>query len=246
MRACAVTGGASGIGRATALRLARTGCEVLVLDKNLAGANDVVEVVSAAGGRARAAELDVRDEQALTNALEQLHARAGGLSGLVTSAAVAGPVLGAEANSAEQIVELLTVNAVGTMLAVKHGARLMREAGGGAIVCVASAAALVGSPGRSAYCASKGAVIAFAKTAAVELAQHGVRVNVVCPGIVDTAMVREMWRSEQAEPPGSFDNLLNRMATADEVAAAIAFLLSDEASFIYGTDVVVDGGKVAR
>jgi len=242
---CAVTGAGSGIGRAAALRLGRAGYEVAAIDRDGDGASDVAKEICASGGKAYSVELDVRDESAVRGALTALHASAG-LAGLVTSAAIAGPVAPIDANTVDEINEIFAVNALGSMLAVKHAAQIMRTAGGGAIVCVASAAALVGSPGRSAYCASKGAVIAYAKTAAVELAPENIRVNVVCPGIVDTPMVRRMWEQPGGEVPTTFDNLISRMAAPDEVAAAIAFLISDEASFIFGTELVVDGGKVAR
>jgi 3alpha(or 20beta)-hydroxysteroid dehydrogenase len=144
--------------------------------------------------------------------------------------------------------DVFAVNALGTMRSVRNAIPFMRAAGGGSIVCIASAAAFVGTPQLAAYTAAKGAVISFAKCAAVELAEEGIRVNTVCPGFVQTPMTEEVGQQRGGSPHayGSIDNLLGRPASPVEIAEAVVFVLSDQAGFMVGADVVIDGGKLAR
>jgi NAD(P)-dependent dehydrogenase (short-subunit alcohol dehydrogenase family) len=238
----AITGAASGIGRATAVRLAAEGCPLGLIDIDEA---ELVALSQELPGSV-ACPLDVRDEPALAEALTDIARARGPLTGLVTSAGIAGAISPVE--ELRGIEELLAVNFVGTANAVKHAVPLIRQAGGGAIVCVASAAAFVGTPKLAAYAASKAAIIAFAKCAAVELASDHIRVNTVCPGIVDTPMVGSVSRQRGGSPhvQGAPDNVVGRMASPSEIADAINYLLSANASFVVGTDLIVDGGKLAR
>ncbi len=239
-----VTGAASGIGEATARRLGAVGYRLALIDVQA----DRLEALSAELSRlpatSRALVADVRDEEAVAAAIGSA-AKLGAVCGLVTAAGVTGALRPIEALA--PVGDLFAVNVFGTMYAVKHAVPLLVE-GGGSIVCVASAAAFVGTPRLAAYAATKGAIVAFAKCAAVELADRGIRVNSVCPGIVDTPMVRDVAAQRGGSPhvSGTPDNVLGRVAAADEIAEVISFLISDRSSFMVGSDVVVDGGKLAR
>jgi NAD(P)-dependent dehydrogenase (short-subunit alcohol dehydrogenase family) len=243
VRGCvAVTGAASGIGRAVAERLAAEGYALGLVDSDRKALKHVAESLPGAVAH----EVDVRDEEALGAALRALASESGPLVGLVTSAGIPGRL--SPVDELADVNDVFAVNALGTMHAVKHAVPLMREAGGGSIVCIASAAAFVGTPLLAAYAASKGAIVSFAKCAAVELANEGIRVNTVCPGIVQTPMVEDVTRQRGGSPHayGPIDNLLERVASPPEIAEAVLFVLSDRGSFVVGTDLVVDGGKLAR
>jgi NAD(P)-dependent dehydrogenase (short-subunit alcohol dehydrogenase family) len=237
-----VTGAASGIGRAVAERLARDGRPVGLVDRDDEG----MRVVADALPEAVAYAADVRDDTALASAYQAIVESCGPLVGLVTCAGIAGTL--SPIDELADLEEVFAVNALGTMRSVRSAVPFMRAAGGGSIVCVASAAAFVGTPRLAAYTATKGAVISFAKCAAVELASEGIRVNSVCPGFVETPMTENVGRQRGGSPHayGSIDNLIGRPASAVEIADTIAFVLSDEARFMVGADVVVDGGKLAR
>jgi NAD(P)-dependent dehydrogenase (short-subunit alcohol dehydrogenase family) len=240
-----VTGGASGIGAATARSICADGGGVVLVDVQRDAAERLAEELRASGARADAISADVRDEESVRVAFAEAAARAP-VVGLVTCAGVAGELRPVEELSG--FGEVFAVNVAGTMHAVKHAVPLLTAAGGGSIVCVASAAAFVGTPRLGAYAATKGAIVSFAKCAAVELAPRGIRVNTVCPGFVETPMTADVavQRGGSAHVTGSVDNVLGRASRPDEIGSAIAFLLSDRSSFMVGSDLVIDGGKLAR
>lgn len=237
-----VTGAASGIGRAVAERLAREGRPVGLVDRDVEQLHALAD--SLAGTVACPA--DVRDDAALTSAYKDAVATCGPLVGLVTCAGIAGTL--SPVDELADMEDVFAVNALGTMRSVRSAVPFMRAAGGGSIVCVASAAAFVGTPRLAAYTATKGAVISFAKCAAVELAQEGIRVNTVCPGFVQTPMTEDVGQQRGGSPHtyGSIDNLVGRPASAAEIAETVVFVLSDEAEFMVGSDVIIDGGKLSR
>lgn len=237
-----ITGAASGIGRAVAERLAREGRSLALVDWDA----EALHAVAGSLPSAVACLADVRDDAALASAYQAAVELYGPLVGLVTCAGIAGTL--SPVDSLTGMEEVFEVNALGTMRSVRGAIPFMRATGGGSIVCVASAAAFVGTPQLAAYAASKGAVIAFARCAAVELAADGIRVNTVCPGFVETPMTEEVGRERGGSPHahGTIDNLLGRPASATEIAETIAFVLSEQAGFMVGADVVVDGGKLAR
>lgn len=237
-----ITGAASGIGRAVAERLAREGRSLALVDWDA----EALHAVAGSLPSAVACLADVRDDAALASAYQAAVELYGPLVGLVTCAGIAGTL--SPVDSLTGMEEVFEVNALGTMRSVRGAIPFMRATGGGSIVCVASAAAFVGTPQLAAYAASKGAVIAFARCAAVELAADGIRVNTVCPGFVETPMTEEVGRERGGSPHayGTIDNLLGRPAAATEIAETIAFVLSEQAGFMVGADVVVDGGKLAR
>jgi NAD(P)-dependent dehydrogenase (short-subunit alcohol dehydrogenase family) len=242
-----VTGGASGIGRATACLLAREGARVLVGDVDEAGGRATVATVAAAGGAARFARFDVTSEPEVEAAVAEALSAFGRLDCAVNSAGIAG-VPGALHDAAlADFSRILAVNLVGVFLCMKHEIAAMARQGAGVVVNVASGAGLVAVPGLAAYCASKHGVLGLTRTAAVENARTGVRVNAVCPGSIDTPMLRASIASSPgmeavwlASQPGG------RFGRAEEVAEAAVWLCSDRASFVSGASMLVDAAAVAR
>jgi 2-keto-3-deoxy-L-fuconate dehydrogenase len=234
-RRALVTGAGSGIGEAVARGLHAEGADVVAAD---AVGERVEELAGVLGARARALTLDVRKEEAVAAAM-------GDLDVLVNVAGV-GSTTNAPDTPLEVWENVFAVNARGTFLCCKHAIPGMVERGGGAIVNIASVAGLVGLPNRAAYCASKGAVIALTRALAIDHVRQGVRVNAVCPGTVDSPWVRRL-----VEDVGeSLDALrarqpMGRLGTTDEIARAVLYLASDDAAFVTGSGLVIDGGLTA-
>jgi len=230
-RVAVVTGGASGIGAATAVRLADEGATVATFD-----VTEGVDYV-----------LDVRDEAAVRDAFADVVARHGRLDGLVHCAGVAGggPVHLVDESEWDRVVD---INLKGTFLVDKHAAIHMLEADRGSIVNIASIEGIEGTEGGSAYNASKGGVIMLTKCMAIDYGHRGIRVNAICPGGVDTPLLMdiigapgvEVYRDKMHDR-----HLMNRFGEPSEIAAAAAFLVSDDASFMTGQAMVVDGGFTA-
>jgi 2-keto-3-deoxy-L-fuconate dehydrogenase len=230
-----VTGAGSGIGAAVARRLHAEGAEVTLAD---ARAEGVEALAGELGERARPLTLDVRHEDAVREAMA-------GLDVLANIAGI-GSTTSAPDTPLDVWEDVFAVNARGTFLCCKHAIPGMAARGGGAIVNMASVAGLVGLRNRAAYCASKGAVIAFTRALAVDHVADGVRVNAVCPGTVDSPWVRRL-----VEDVGeSLDALrarqpMGRLGAPDEIAEAVLYLASDAAAFVTGTAFVIDGGLTA-
>ena len=249
-RLALVTGAGSGIGRAAAVRLARDGLVVVATDVQLESAQ---ATAAASGPAALALALDVRDEAAWERVLAALPRLP--VSVLVNAAGVTG--FGAapggqdpESLTLETLRAVLAVNLEGVVLGCRHGIRAMRK-GGGSIVNVASRAGTIGVPGAVAYAASKAAVISVSRSVALHCAGAGyaVRCNAVVPGAIDTPMWAPVLgdgpdRAERAAQVAA-DVPMGRMGTAEEVAEAIAWLASDAASYVTGTELVLDGGMSA-
>jgi NAD(P)-dependent dehydrogenase (short-subunit alcohol dehydrogenase family) len=232
-RQALVTGAGSGIGAAVARRLAADGAQVVAADVALEAAEAVAREIGA-----RPLELDVRDEQ-------QVAAAMAGLDVLVNVAGI-GSTTTAPETPLDVWEDVFAVNARGTFLCCKHAIPGMAERRRGSIVNVASVAAIVGLRNRAAYCASKGAVVALTRALAVDHVADGIRVNVVCPGTVDSPWVRRL-----VEDAGeSLDELrtrqpMGRLGLPEEIADAVAYLASDAAAFVTGTTLVIDGGLTA-
>lgn len=246
-----VTGGASGIGRATALLFAREGAKVAVCDIDTEGAADVVRAIEAEGGVALALPLDVTQEAAWAAALGEITDTWGRFDVLVNNAGITDDAPLTELTLA-QWRRVMAVNLDGAFLGTACAIKAMQASGKGAIVNVSSVAGIKASPGASAYCASKAAVLQLTKTAARECAKAdlNIRVNSVAPGGVKTPIWEQtpfwpaitesdLWQAAPDATP------LKRFAQPLEIAEAILFLASDAASFITGTTLVVDGGYVA-
>jgi NAD(P)-dependent dehydrogenase (short-subunit alcohol dehydrogenase family) len=234
-----VTGGASGIGRATAELFVREGAAVAVLDRSAEAAGSVARDI---GGTAIAA--DVADPASVAAAVGQAAQAMGGVDGLVNAAGIFSAA-GLSDTSAELFARTLAVNLTGTFLMIQAAAPLMLAAGQGTVVNIGSGVGLVPTgPGSTAYVASKGGVIAMTKALAQELAP-AVRVNVVCPGMVETAMTAGFLRNTAGavDPALSARYALRRPADPAEIAAAILFLTSSESSFVTGIALPVDGGR---
>jgi NAD(P)-dependent dehydrogenase (short-subunit alcohol dehydrogenase family) len=234
-----ITGGASGIGRATAVLCAREGAAVAVLDRSADAANEV-----AAGIGGTAFVVDVADPASVNAAVEQAAAAMGGLDGVVNAAGIFSSE-GLTDTSPELFNRIMTVNVTGTFLVIHAAERFLRAAAGATVVNIGSGVGLKPTgPGSTAYVASKGGVIAMTRVLAMELAPK-IRVNVVCPGMVDTAMTESFIRNNQGEirPESAGLYALGRAATAEELANAILFLTSDESSFVTGIALPVDGGR---
>jgi NAD(P)-dependent dehydrogenase (short-subunit alcohol dehydrogenase family) len=234
-----ITGGASGIGRATARLCAREGASVTVLDRSVEAAETVANEI---GGHAFA--VDVADPESVGVAVARAAAVMGGLDGVVNAAGIFASE-GLTDTSAELFNRILTVNVTGTFLVVQAAERFLRSAGGATVVNIGSGVGLKPSgPGSTAYVASKGGVIAMTRSLAIELAPK-IRVNVVCPGMVETAMTESFLRNNQGEIRPEIARLyaLGRAASAEELAAAILFLTSEESSFVTGIVLPVDGGR---
>ena len=240
-----VTGAASGIGRATARRLGTEGAYVVVTDVDLEGARATAEAIDSTDGAATARELEVTDEDAVERVLDDV-ANERGLDVLVNNAGLGQLPTRIEETDIETRDRMVAVNALGVWNGCWAGVPRMRETGGGAIVNVSSLAGVIGAPRMATYSLTKAAVLNFSKAVAAEVGPDGIRVNAVCPGFVDTQMVDEFFAAtgdpQQAREQTEGMYPLRRLGEPDEIANAIAFLASEEASFVTGHGLVVDGG----
>lgn len=235
-----VTGGASGLGRATARRLLADGARVALADNNKLLLNETRDSLGVAPGRLQAYDLDVCDSQNVDHVVERVCLDMGGIDMLVTSAGVTyqGSVLDTPLEAWHRVI---AINLTGTYLCAQAVARTMAERRSGRIVMLASISGQQVWSGRAAYCASKGAVVALAKSCAIDLAPFGITVNSVSPGPIETPQTARLHNQVLRE--AIIDATpMRRYGQPEEVADVIAFLCSSDARFVTGHDLVVDGG----
>ncbi len=240
-----ITGAGSGIGRAAALLFAREGASVLAVDRDGAAVAETAGQVAAAGGRATAVTADAGNEADVAAFVAGAIEAFGSLDILYANAGISGGTVPFLETTAEQWHEILRVNLVGPFLAIRHAAPHMAARGRGSIICTASVAGLRANAAGAPYSASKAGVISLVQTAANALIGTGVRVNAVCPGLIETGMTRPMF--ERARERGTESrigqlNPLQRAGHPEEIAGAALFLASDESSYVNGQAIAVDGG----
>jgi len=245
-KAALVTGGASGIGRATALAFAHQGAKVLVSDMAEAGGLETVRMIREASGEARFVQADVTNSDEVAALVEATVAAYERIDFAVNNAGYQG-VLARTADYPEQEWQrVLEVNLNGVWYCMKHELAQMLKQGHGVIVNLASVAGLVGFPNHSAYAASKHAVIGLTKSAALEYIRKGIRINAVCPGFTDTPMVQRLAEERPAYAQRLIERIpARRLGTPEEIAAAVLYLCSDQAGFVAGHALALDGGITA-
>ncbi len=244
-RVAFVTGAAHGIGRAIAQAFGSEGAAVACVDIREQAVSTVARDIEAKGARARASYCDVTDGASLERAIEDTVESFGRLTTLVCNAATFTDLAPIDELEEEEWRRALDVNLTGVFLTAKMGVPHLR-AHGGSIILIASQMGRVASPGQSAYCATKGALLQLAKVMALDLAPDGIRVNTLSPGAVATErLARRFGSMEAAEREMAPKHPINRLGRPEEVASAAVFLASDESSFMTGADLLIDGGYSA-
>lgn len=247
-----VTGGGSGIGAASARRLASEGAAIAVVDVHLDAARATVSDIEDAGGSAAAYQADVRDREALKSIAAEVVERFGKISVVFTAAGISGARIDSHEVTADEWQSVLDINVNGTFFAVQACLPSMIDAGRGAIVTCGSTSSFVATQGGlAAYRASKGGVKMLTQTLAVEYAPQGIRVNSVCPGAVKTNLTANTaviapTSGQVRNPSKPLSVPLGRYGEASEIASVVAFLASDDASYVTGQAILVDGGVTAE
>ncbi len=241
-KVAAVTGAASGIGRATALAFAAAGARVAVLDIDREHGEETVELIRRTGGDALYVPVDVANEADVDRAFAAVVAELGALDVAHNNAGVDGKVATLLDTPLEEWRKVIDVDLTSVFLCLKAEIRIMRERGGGSIVNTASASGLIGGYNHGAYTAAKHGVVGLTKAAAMEWIDDGIRINAVCPGPINTPFMTEL-------PPGIVAQLLSgtpagRLGEPAEIAEAVLWLASDRASYMVGHALAVDGGTV--
>lgn len=232
-----ITGGATGIGRAAALRYGQDGARVAIIDLNEEEGQSAVAEIEAAGGEAFFQRVDVREEAEVKQAVAAVEERWGSLQVLVTAAGILqGAFVSIDVFELETFARVLDVNTLGTFLTCKHAAPLIEKSGGGVILCIASGAGIRGGSSSLAYGSSKGAVNGFCMTLENQLTPRGIRVNVVCPGGIDTPLKRQNIRdaatSQGLDPERHL--AATKLGDPGKVASILSFLASSEADYVVG------------
>lgn len=242
-----VTGGGSGIGRATALRLAQEGAKVMIADYMPEGGDRTVKMIKEAGGEAAFVEADVSVTKQAEAMIDKTVQTFGRIDCAFNNAGIEGRIANTVECPEEIFDRTIAINLKGVWLCMRYEIPQMLKQGGGTIVNTASVAGLVGFEGLPAYNASKHGVVGLTRTAALEFAQKKIRVNCVCPGVIRTPMVERMLDTRGfTEQELNAGEPVGRMGQPEEIAAGVVWLLSDASSFVTGHPMVIDGGWVAR
>ncbi|HXB24768.1 MAG TPA: glucose 1-dehydrogenase [Gemmatimonadaceae bacterium] len=240
-----VTGALTGIGRATAVLFAKQGADVVVSGRRDTEGRALAQALRALGANAEFIHADVRVEEEVRNLIDQTVGRFGRLDIAVNNAATEGRKGLVTEQTAESYAATFDTNVLGVLLSMKHEQRAMAAQGNGSIVNVSSAYGSIGAAGASVYVASKHAVEGLTKSAALEMAGTGVRVNVVAPGTTDTGMLTRFTNTDENKAALVSTVPFQRLATPEEIAQVIAFVASTDASYMTGASIPVDGGMLA-
>ncbi|HEY0569782.1 MAG TPA: SDR family oxidoreductase [Xanthobacteraceae bacterium] len=242
-----VTGAASGMGLATAKAFAEAGAAVALADVNEAAVRSAAEDLMAAGHKAIGIRCNVADETEVAAMVEQTVSTFGRLDAAFNNAGIQSPAVETADVGGDVFDRINAINLRGVWSCMKYELLQMREQGSGAIVNCSSLGGLVGVPGRAAYHAAKHGVLGLTKSAGLEYAARGIRINAVCPGIINTPMVADMLVGEEEVMKEMMKDVpIGRLGRAEEIAAAVLWLCSPGASFVIGHSLAVDGGYTAR
>lgn len=244
-----VTGAGRGIGEAIALRFAREGAYVVAAQRSAADGKAIVEAIARDTGRAMTIETDVRDEESVQNLVSRTLEEFGRVDVLVNNAGV-GIRRTVTESTLEEYDRVMDPNVRGVFLCMKYAIPPMIEQRNGSVVNMASVASFVGFPRDAAYCASKGAVLMLTRQTALDYAAFGVRVNAICPGFIDTPMLRH-YCDQQPDPEAAWHEVvaqhpMGRVGTPDDVAGAAVYLAGDDSSWVTGSTITVDGGLLVQ
>lgn len=240
-----ITGAASGIGRASAIKFAEEGAKILIADLDQKGLAETEEGARKAGGDVTAQACDAGDENAVKALIAKGMERFGALDVFFANAGIGGGLVPLFDDTVENFREVVRVNLIGPFIAVKYAGPIMIKQGRGSIICTASVAGLRASAGGTPYSASKAGVISLVQTAASAFSGTGVRINALCPGLIETGMTKPIFDLARAKGTAAKLGQLNplrRYGLPAEIAAAAAFLASDDASYVNGQALPVDGG----
>jgi len=243
-KSAVITGAGSGIGRATALLFARNGARLVIGDK-ADSVHETAKLIREEGGEVNALQMNAGKEEDVKNLVQTARLSYGGLDIAHANAGISGGLTGIFDHTVEDWQQILQVNLIGPYLIVKHAAQEIMKKGSGSIICTASVAGIRSGAGCPAYSASKAGVINLVQTAAQQLSGTGVRVNAICPGLIETGMTERAFvyaRDKGVEEKIGRLNPLRRAGQPEEIAFAALFLASDESSYVNGQAIAVDGG----
>lgn len=240
-----VTGAGSGIGRASALLFAREGAKLIAVDRVEEAVDETAALIRAEGGTVSSVAADVSDETTVQGFVEHCLSEFGGLDVVYANAGISGGLVPMQEQTVAYWQEVLAINLIGPFLAIKAASPHLIRQGSGSIICTASVAGLRANAGGLPYSASKAGVISLVQTVANELSGTGVRINAICPGLIETGMTKPIFDGARAR--GTEDkigqlNPLRRYGNPVEIAQAALFLASDDASYVNGQAIPVDGG----